>query len=173
MALQVTIDSITGQSPYDVYICQTGGTSCFYMTTITTTPYIFDIPAPYDTSEAYMLKIIDNEGCVITGIEPVTICADVTPTLTTTPTPTATPCVCQGYEINNPNASPIEVSWVDCDGINQSETVNGPDQYIDICACLDSVEILEGSYEISLIPCEPTLTVTSTPTVTPTPTNIN
>jgi hypothetical protein len=74
MALQVTIDSITGQSPYDVYICQTLGTSCFYMTTITTTPYIFDIPAPYDTSDAYMLKIIDNEGCVITGIESVVPC---------------------------------------------------------------------------------------------------
>jgi hypothetical protein len=74
MALQVTIDSITGQAPYDIYICQTGGTSCFYMTTITSVPYIFDIPAPYNTSDAYMLKIIDNNGCVITGIESVVPC---------------------------------------------------------------------------------------------------
>ena len=59
MAVQVTISNITGQSPYDIYICQTGGTSCFYMTTITSAPYIFDIPAPYNTSDAYMLKIID------------------------------------------------------------------------------------------------------------------
>jgi hypothetical protein len=74
MAIQVTISSITGQSPYDIYICQTGGTSCFYMTTISSVPYIFDIPAPYNTSEAYMLKVIDNNGCIITGIEPVTVC---------------------------------------------------------------------------------------------------
>ena len=91
MALQVTISSITGESPYDIYICQTGGTSCFYMTTISSVPYIFDIPSPYNTSDAYMLKIIDNNGCTITGIEPVTTCSNVTPTIT--PTNTVTPSV--------------------------------------------------------------------------------
>jgi hypothetical protein len=91
MAIQVTISSITGESPYDIYICQTGGTSCFYMTTISSVPYIFDIPAPYNTSEAYMLKVIDNNGCTITGIEPVTTCSNVTPTIT--PTNTVTPSV--------------------------------------------------------------------------------
>ena len=74
MAVQLTIDSITGQSPYDIYICQTGGTSCFYMTTISSVPYVFDIPAPYNTSSAYMLKIIDNNQCIITGIQSVTTC---------------------------------------------------------------------------------------------------
>jgi hypothetical protein len=74
MAIQVTISNITGQSPYDIYICQTGGTSCFYMTTIISTPYSFDIPAPYNTSDAYMLKVIDGIGCITTGIESVTIC---------------------------------------------------------------------------------------------------
>lgn len=74
MALQVTINSITGQSPYDVYICQTGGTGCFYISTISSAPYVFDIPPPYDSSTVYMLKVIDNIGCVITGIETVTEC---------------------------------------------------------------------------------------------------
>lgn len=91
MAIQVTIDSITGQSPYDIYICQTGGTGCFYMTTISSVPYSFDIPAPYNTSDAYMLKIIDSIGCVITGEEPVVTCSFVTPTVT--PTSTVTPTV--------------------------------------------------------------------------------
>jgi len=67
MAIQVTIDSITGQTPYDIYICQTGGTGCFYMTTISSVPYSFDIPSPYDSSLAYMVKVIDNNGCVIAG----------------------------------------------------------------------------------------------------------
>jgi hypothetical protein len=43
MAVQVTINSITGQSPYDVYICQNTGSGCFYMATIESTPYIFII----------------------------------------------------------------------------------------------------------------------------------
>jgi hypothetical protein len=90
MAIQVTISSVTGQSPYDIYICQTGGTGCFYMATISSVPYVFDIPAPYNTSSAYMLKVIDNNGCVIIGIEPVTTCLNVTPTPTPTNTPTST-----------------------------------------------------------------------------------
>ena len=90
MAIQVSIYTITGQSPYDIYICQTGGTGCFYMATITSAPYVFDIPAPYNTSDAYMLKIIDDNGCVITGISSVEPCVSVTPTITPTVTPTNT-----------------------------------------------------------------------------------
>jgi hypothetical protein len=88
MAIQVTIESITGQSPFDIYICQTGGTDCFYMATTSTVPYSFNIPVPYNTSSSYMLKIIDSNNCTITGIEEVVYC-DVTPT--PTPTPTITP----------------------------------------------------------------------------------
>ncbi len=91
MVIQVSIYTITGQSPYDIYICQTGGTGCFYMATTSSTPYVFDIPAPYNTSDAYMLKIIDDNGCVITGIGSVEPCVSVTPTVTPTITPTVTP----------------------------------------------------------------------------------
>jgi hypothetical protein len=73
MAVQVTINSITGQSPYEIYICQSDGSGCFYVTTITTTPYVFDIPSPYDTSSSYMLKVVDAFNCVITGIQNVII----------------------------------------------------------------------------------------------------
>ena len=69
MAVQVTISSITGQSPYDVYICQSNGSGCFYISTITTTPYVFDIPAPYDTSSSYLLNVVDANNCTISGIE--------------------------------------------------------------------------------------------------------
>ena len=68
MAVQVTINSIIGLSPYDIYICQSNGSGCFYVTTITTTPYVFDIPSPYDTSSSYMLKVVDDNGCIITGV---------------------------------------------------------------------------------------------------------
>lgn len=70
MAVKVTISGITGVTPYDIYICQSGGTGCFYISTITDAqvPYEFDIPAPYDTSNSYMLKLLDNNNCIISGI---------------------------------------------------------------------------------------------------------
>ena len=74
MALQVTINDITGVTPFDIYICQSDGTGCFYMTTISSTPYVFDIPVPYDTSTEYMLKVVDRNGCIITGIESAAPC---------------------------------------------------------------------------------------------------
>ena len=67
MAVQVTINGITGQSPYDVYICQSNGTGCFYISTTSVIPYVFDIPAPYNNSAAYMLKVIDSNNCIISG----------------------------------------------------------------------------------------------------------
>ena len=69
MAVQVTISSITGQSPYDIYICQSNGTGCFYISTtsVVSYPYVFDIPAPYNNSVAYMLKLIDSNNCIISG----------------------------------------------------------------------------------------------------------
>lgn len=71
MAVQVTINGITGTSPYDVYICQSNGTGCFYISTITSLPYVFDIPEPYNTATSYMLKVIDANNCVVTGIQTV------------------------------------------------------------------------------------------------------
>jgi hypothetical protein len=81
MATQLTIYSITGQSPFDIYVCQTGGTSCFYMTTISSVPYTFNIPAPYDNLSTYMLKVIDTNGCVISGISNVIPCTPLDCTL--------------------------------------------------------------------------------------------
>jgi uncharacterized protein YfaP (DUF2135 family) len=71
MAIKVTISDITGTTPYDIYICQPDGTSCFYINTINTNSYQFDIPVPYDTDTQYMLKVIDNNNCIITGIQQV------------------------------------------------------------------------------------------------------
>lgn len=68
MAVEVTISSITGTSPFNIYICQPNGSGCFYIDTITSTPYDFNIPEPYDTGLAYMLKVIDSQNCIISGV---------------------------------------------------------------------------------------------------------
>jgi len=67
MGTQVTINSITGQSPFNIYICQTGGTQCIFIDKIDNTFYEFLIPSPYDTLPTYMLKIIDGNNSIITG----------------------------------------------------------------------------------------------------------
>lgn len=67
MSVEVAIYGITGQSPFDIYICQSGGTDCFYIDRITDYTYNFLIPEPYDISQAYMLKIIDGNGSIISG----------------------------------------------------------------------------------------------------------
>lgn len=69
MAIQVVISGLTGTSPYDVYICQNDGTSCFYIDRINSSniPYTFDIPEPYNNSSSYLLKVIDNNNCILTG----------------------------------------------------------------------------------------------------------
>ena len=69
MGLEVTINGITGTSPYDLYVCQPNGNGCFYISTITSTPYVFDIPEPYNSSTSYQLKVVDENNCTITGVE--------------------------------------------------------------------------------------------------------
>jgi hypothetical protein len=128
MAIEVTINSITGQSPYDIYICQTGGTGCFYMATITSVPYTFTIPQPYNTSTSYMLKLIDNNGCIITGVQNVEVCVTPTVTPTSTTTPTVTPT-----QTNTPSItpSPVVYSGVFCTGNTQN----------DACICTGSTTL--------------------------------
>lgn len=87
MAVQVTINDISGQTPYDIYVCQVDGTGCFYISTITDSsfPYTFDIPAPNDTSANYMIKAIDANNCVISGASSVNFFVTPTPTPSSTP----------------------------------------------------------------------------------------
>jgi hypothetical protein len=62
----ITINNISGATPYDVYVCSNPSTTCIYIDTITSIPYSFDIPLPIDGQSSYILKVIDNNGCTIT-----------------------------------------------------------------------------------------------------------
>jgi hypothetical protein len=93
MTIQVTISSIVGTSPYDLYVCQVDGTDCFYIDRLTSEqlPYVFDIPAPYNNSESYLFKVVDDYGSISTGTT--YLYASPTPTATVTPTITPTPSI--------------------------------------------------------------------------------
>ncbi len=67
MGLEVNITSVTGQSPYYVFICDESGENCIYIDETEVIPFLFQIPSPYDTLTEYKLKIIDGNGSIITA----------------------------------------------------------------------------------------------------------
>ena len=85
MSQEVTISSVTANTPVDIYYCDSMSASCVYVATVATFPYTFDVLDPYDNGD-FVIKIVDTQGCEIGHIIEVT----PTPTPTTTITPTQT-----------------------------------------------------------------------------------
>ena len=69
MAVQVTVNNITGSTPYQVYVCDSTLSSCIYISQIQSIdlPYNFIIPQPFENLINYSIKIVDVYGCVITN----------------------------------------------------------------------------------------------------------
>jgi hypothetical protein len=91
MGQQVTITSITANTPVEIYYCGPTSGDCVYVATISTVPYTFEVPDPVDDVN-YLIKIVDVNGCIdgeFVNITP-TPTSSVTPTLTQTPTNTPT-----------------------------------------------------------------------------------
>ena len=66
MAIQVSIYTITGQSPYDIYICDNPQTQCIYIDRTNSAPYTFEIPTIMLNFSEFTLKIVDSIGCEVT-----------------------------------------------------------------------------------------------------------
>lgn len=64
MGYKVFIDTVTGQSPYDVYVCNSNTQNCFFIDTFTSIPFEFIIPPPIDLSNNFCIKVQDNNNCV-------------------------------------------------------------------------------------------------------------
>ena len=61
----VTVDNIVGTSPYEIYLCLSGGSPCYYIDYITTSdlPYNFSVPLPLQGQQGYCVKVIDGVNC--------------------------------------------------------------------------------------------------------------
>ena len=68
MPTDITINNISGTTPFDVYVCDTGYTSCIYVSTITSgeLPYTFEIPPIYSSLTNFIVKVVDDNDCVVT-----------------------------------------------------------------------------------------------------------
>lgn len=91
MSTQITISSITANTPVDIYYSAATG-STLVVSGQTNFPYSFTIPSPVDQTN-YVVECIDSENCVIEQIFNITPTPTptITATQTTTPTPTLTP----------------------------------------------------------------------------------
>lgn len=86
MSQQVTITSVTANTPVEIYYCDSMSASCVYVSTVSVFPYTFNVPPPYD-EENIVIKIVDTQNCEDGYVIPIT----PTPTSSLTPTPTNTP----------------------------------------------------------------------------------
>ena len=55
--------------PFEVYLCLSGGSPCYYIDYINTVdiPYTFNSPIPIQNEPGYCLKVIDSVNCEITN----------------------------------------------------------------------------------------------------------
>lgn len=65
MPTNITINNITGASPFNIYLCDQILSTCIYVNTVSVFPYSFDVPIILDGQASYNLKTIDNNGCEI------------------------------------------------------------------------------------------------------------
>lgn len=67
MPTVITINTISGTTPYDIYVCDSSEINCIYINTINSgaLPTNFTIPSIIEGQPSYVLKIIDDNNCVI------------------------------------------------------------------------------------------------------------
>jgi len=87
MSQEVTISSVTANTPVDIYYCDSMSASCVYVATVSTFPYTFDVLDPYDNGD-FVIKIVDTQSCEIGQV--ILVTPTITPTNTPTPTQTQT-----------------------------------------------------------------------------------
>jgi uncharacterized membrane protein len=69
MASQITITGITGASPYNVFVCDTLGTNCVFVGVFITPPQTIILPSTFDYAPAVLIKIVDNNACIMEQIK--------------------------------------------------------------------------------------------------------
>lgn len=59
----IQINSLIGASPFNIYVCDDTITYCYFVSGVTSVPFIFDVPPPLDQSTPIILKVIDYNNC--------------------------------------------------------------------------------------------------------------
>ena len=59
----VQINSLSGTAPFDLYVCDQTISYCFFVTSISGSPYTFNVPPPLDSTTPIILKVVDSNNC--------------------------------------------------------------------------------------------------------------
>lgn len=65
MPIDITINGLSGASPFDIYLCDDPVSTCIYIDTISSTPYTFQVPIFLDDKLVYNIKVVDDNECVV------------------------------------------------------------------------------------------------------------
>jgi hypothetical protein len=67
MNKQITINSITGSQPYDVWICDDNYNGCVYIQRVGNIdiPFTFIVPTPFSSLIEVGIKVYDSNNCEI------------------------------------------------------------------------------------------------------------
>lgn len=70
MTKLITITSLNGTEPYDIYLCNNSYGGCIYINTImdADVPYTFTVPSPFVSSSSVGVKAVDYHNCEIKNI---------------------------------------------------------------------------------------------------------
>ncbi len=174
----VYITSLTGQSPYNITICDTTKTYCSLVATgVASVPPILELAIPdFDGSSLFgevLVIATDSTGCEQMMVLSCNVTPTPTPTIKETPTPTTTPIKCQCYTFINNSSGDVNYRITLCDDITVTNILN-PNTTIYFCGYNPSID-LPGILTTKNVGCslsqscpEPDPTPTVTPTVTPT-----
>ena len=68
MPTLVTVSNINASAPYEIYICPSGSSACYYVDVIGTAqlPYNFTVPIPLQNNLGFCVRVVDSDGCIIT-----------------------------------------------------------------------------------------------------------
>jgi hypothetical protein len=90
MSCYIQINSISGTSPFDIYLCDIGLYQCVFTQTETSPvyPVNVNIPTTLLGVSQIIIKIVDGNGCSTFQLH---ILPTPTPTPSVTPAPTPTP----------------------------------------------------------------------------------
>jgi hypothetical protein len=65
MPTNIVISGVTGQSPYNVYICDDLLTNCSWVSNFSSVPFTFELPMMFLGETDFAVKIIDGNGCSV------------------------------------------------------------------------------------------------------------
>jgi hypothetical protein len=65
MPTTITINNVTGATPFDIYLCDDPLTTCVYVDTYSGGTYSFDVPLIMDGQLSYNIKVVDDNNCEI------------------------------------------------------------------------------------------------------------